>query len=97
MKFSGKVGNGPVNKCLNFGGDPDHRLDTGLVYQIHHYWEIRKVANVHKSAGHTDSPDGGTGKTSLAEVCTVPVLLVFKLICSLHQVIRLSSCKNVNK
>ena len=23
MKFSGKVGNGPVNKWLNFGGDPD--------------------------------------------------------------------------
>jgi len=23
MKFSGKVGNGPMNKCLNFGGNPD--------------------------------------------------------------------------
>jgi len=23
VKFSGKVGNGPVNKRLNFGGDPD--------------------------------------------------------------------------
>jgi len=23
MKFPGKVGNGPVNKWLNFGGDPD--------------------------------------------------------------------------
>jgi len=23
MKFPGKVRNGPVNKCLNFGGDPD--------------------------------------------------------------------------
>jgi len=23
MKFSGKVGNGPMNKRLNFGGDPD--------------------------------------------------------------------------
>jgi len=23
MKFSGKVGNGTVNKWLNFGGDPD--------------------------------------------------------------------------
>ena len=28
MKFSGKVGNGPVNKWLHFGGDPDHCLDT---------------------------------------------------------------------
>jgi len=27
MKFSGMVGNGPVNKWLNFGGDPDR--DTG--------------------------------------------------------------------
>jgi len=26
MKFSGKIGNGPTNKRLNFGGDPDHRL-----------------------------------------------------------------------
>jgi len=24
MKFSEKVGNEPVNKWLNFGGDPDH-------------------------------------------------------------------------
>jgi len=24
MKFSGKVGNEPMNKLLNFGGDPDH-------------------------------------------------------------------------
>jgi len=29
MKFSGKFGSGPVNRWLNFGGDPDHRLDTG--------------------------------------------------------------------
>jgi len=30
MKFSGKVGNGMTNKRLNFDGDPDHRLDTGI-------------------------------------------------------------------
>jgi len=29
MKFSGKVGSGPVNKWLNFGGDP------GIVFGIH--------------------------------------------------------------
>ena len=29
MKFSGKVGNGPMNKSLYLGGDPDHHLDTG--------------------------------------------------------------------
>ena len=28
MKFSGKVGNGPMNKLLNFGGDPDTNPDT---------------------------------------------------------------------
>ena len=41
MKFSGKVGNGPVNKCLNFGGDPRHRLDTGIVSGR----EIRKMVS----------------------------------------------------
>ena len=33
--FSGNVGIGPVNKCLNFGGDPDHpdhHLDIGIVF-----------------------------------------------------------------
>jgi len=31
MKFSGKVGNGPMDKRLNFGGDPDPYRDTGKV------------------------------------------------------------------
>jgi len=53
---------------LNFGGDTDHRLDTGIVFRIRHYWEIRKVIiDGHKSAAHTDSQDGGTGKTCLGE------------------------------
>jgi len=29
MKFSEKVGNGPMNKWLNFGGNPDPDHDTG--------------------------------------------------------------------
>jgi len=29
MQFSGKVGNGPGNKRLPFGGDPDR--DTGII------------------------------------------------------------------
>jgi len=38
----------------------------GSPFQIRHYWEIWKVViNGHKSAGHTDLPDGGTGKTCL--------------------------------
>jgi len=32
MKFSEKVGNGSLNKRLNFGDDPDHRLDTGIFF-----------------------------------------------------------------
>jgi len=43
MKFSGKVGNGPVNNWLNFGGNSDHRLDTGIVFLIWYYWEIGKA------------------------------------------------------
>ena len=67
MKFSGKIVDGPMNKCLNFSGDPDHRLDTGIVFRIQHYGiEIRKVVNEHKFAVYTHSPDGGTGKTCLA-------------------------------
>jgi len=47
MKFSGTVGNGPLNKLLNFDGDPDHCLDTGIVFQIRHYWEKGKLVNEH--------------------------------------------------
>jgi len=59
MKFSGKVGNGLVNKWLNFGGDPYHRLDTRIVFRIRHNWEIRKVVKGYKSAAHIDSATGG--------------------------------------
>jgi len=63
---------------IKFDGDPDHRLDTGILFRIRHYWEIRKVLN--GSFIRTDSPDGGTdiatlARRSLAEVSTVPVLL----------------------
>ena len=76
MKFSGYVGNGPVNKHLNFSGNPNHHQDTGIVFQLRHYWEIRKVINGHKSTAHGDSPDGGTGKTCLGGGMPVPLLLV---------------------
>jgi len=73
MKFSGKIGNGPMNKRLNVGGDPGHRLDTGIVFLIRHYWEIRKVAkDGHKFAAHADSPDGGTGNTCPGGVMHCP-------------------------
>jgi len=49
MKFSQKVGNGPKNKWLNFGGDPFTDPDTDRHQNL---------------------------RRALAEVCTVPVLLV---------------------
>jgi len=101
MKFSQKVRNRPTNKRLNFGGDPDHRLDTGIVFLIRHYWEIRKVVSTdcaarrcragHALAGiaiakvaslrHRSTTDSETDiatlvRRTLAEVCSVPVLLV---------------------
>ena len=44
MKFSGKVGNEPVDKWLNFGDGPDHRLDTVIVCRIqgHSFILIRR-------------------------------------------------------
>jgi len=50
MKFSEKVDNGTMNKWLNFGGNLDHHLDTGIVFQICHYWEIRKVVSTDYAA-----------------------------------------------
>ena len=32
IKFSGKVGNGPMNNWLNCDGDPDHRLDIQRLF-----------------------------------------------------------------
>jgi len=73
VKFSRKVGNGPLNKGLNFVDDPDHRLDTGIVFRIRHYWEIRQVVNGHRQMV-------ALVRRALAEVCTVAVLLVLNII-----------------
>ena len=78
MKFSEKVGSGPVNKWLNFGGNSDYRLDTGIVFRILHHLEIRKVVN-----GHSFILIGqmtALVRRTLVEACTVPVLLVVNLI-----------------
>jgi len=74
MKFSAKVGNGPMNKCLEFGGGPNHRLNSKIVFSIRHYWEIRKVANGHSFVLNRQM--AALVRRPLAEVCTVPVLLV---------------------
>jgi len=38
--------NGPVNKWLNFGGDMDHNLDTGIVFRICHVEPNRQMAGL---------------------------------------------------
>jgi len=104
--FAQKLPNGFVlNNWLNFGGDPDHRLDTGIVFRIRHCWEIRKAVSTdcaarrctarHALAGiaiatmtslcHRTTTDSQTDimilvRRALAEVCTVPVLLVIIII-----------------
>jgi len=74
MKFSGTVGNGPMNKCLNFDGGPDHHLDSGIVFRIRRYWEIQKMVNGHSFI--LIHQIVALVRRALAEVCTVPVLLV---------------------
>ena len=53
--------------------DLDHRLGTGIVFRIHHYWDIRKVVNGHKSAAHTDSQMAALVRRASTEVCTVSI------------------------
>ena len=43
MTVLGKVDNGLANSLLNFGGDPDHRLDTGIVFRIRYHYELGKA------------------------------------------------------
>ena len=84
MKFSGKADNGPMKKRFNFGDDPD--LDAGIVFRIFHYWEIQKVVAANCAVRRCSALQALAGiaiatVTSLrhwplAEVCTVPVLLV---------------------
>jgi len=68
MKLSGKIANGSLSKWLNFGGDPDHRLDTGIVSRVCHYWDGHSFILVRQMATLV--------RRALAEVCTVPVLVV---------------------
>jgi len=62
-----------MNNWLN-GSDPDHRLDTGIVFRNHHDWEIRKVVNGHSFI--LIRQIAALVRRALAEVCTVLVLLV---------------------
>ena len=79
MKFSGEVDNGPMNNWLNFGGDPDHHLDTGIFIDRQ---GLRKVVSTDCAARRCRADITIATMTSLrhrplAEVCTVSVLLVY--------------------
>jgi len=79
MKLPGKVGNAPVNKWVNFGGDPDHCLDTGTVFQIRHNWETGRYGKWLTDINLLVILIGQIAalvRRALAEVCTVPVLSV---------------------
>jgi len=89
MKFSRKVGNGPMNtseQIIKLFGHPDNCLDAGFVFWICHYREIRQVVNGDKSVAHTDLPDGGTGKTCLSRGMQSP---------SASSLVSISSCSVV--
>ena len=75
MKFSPKVGNGPLNKWLNFGGDPVQCLDTGIVFRIRHYWEIRNVENGHSFVLIRQMT--AMVRRALVEVCNTLMLVVY--------------------
>jgi len=68
-----------MNKWLNFGDDPNHSLDTGIVFWIRHYWEIWKVVNGHSFMLIRQM--AALVRRALAEVCTVSVLLVLLFFC----------------
>jgi len=107
MKFSGKVGNGPMNKRIKFwwrSGSPSGYRDC---FPVRHYWEIWKVVSsdcaarrcsarhalasvviaTMTSLRHRPTTDSGTDiatlvRRALAEVCTVPVLLLLCSVCN---------------
>jgi len=71
MKLSGTVGSRSMNKRLNFSGDPDHSLDIGLLSEfvtIGRYGKRLTLILIRQMAALV--------RRALAEVCTVPVLLV---------------------
>ena len=78
MKFSVKVDNGPMNRWLNFGNDPDHHLDTRIIFRIRHYREIygKWLTDINLLLILIRQMTALV-RRALADVCTVPVLLVY--------------------
>jgi len=75
MKFSEKIGSRQLSKQLNFIGDPDHRLDTGIVYRTRYgrygKWLLKDI----NLLVILNRQMAVMVRCALAEVCTVPVLL----------------------
>jgi len=92
MKFSGKLGNiGPVNKRLNSGGNLICHLDTGIASWIRLLlgdtesgidWlrcvmlQCTACTSRHRHSNYDVITSPAHDRRALAEVCTVPVLLV---------------------
>ena len=73
IKFSAKANEQMIKFWWRSGSLPGYRdcfTDSSLL------GDTVSAINGHRSAAHTDSPDNGTRRRALAEVCTVPVLLV---------------------
>jgi len=67
----------PSEQISKFRWRFGHRLDTGIVFRIRHYWEIQKVVNGHKSAAHTDSLAGDTCNACLGGGMRCPSVSTF--------------------
>ena len=65
---------GAIEQMLSFDGDRSHRLDTGIVFRIRHYWEIWEVVNGHSFVLIRHM--AALVSRALAEVGTVLVRLV---------------------
>jgi len=76
MKFSGTVGNGPVNKWLNFAGDTDHCVDTWIGFRFVTIGKYGKWLTDMNLLFILIRQMAALVRRALAEVCTVPVLLV---------------------
>ena len=85
MKFSGADWQWANEQMIKFWWQSGYRLDTGIVFRIHHYWEIRKVVSTdcvarrrsaqHALAGIAIATITSLRHRPLTEVCTAPVVL----------------------
>jgi len=70
-----KVGNGPMNKWLNFGGELDHHLDSSLLGDTESGINRLHCTTLQCWVGIAIATTTSLRHRPLAEVCTVPVSL----------------------